>query len=371
MTYFWQQAAWPQFDYTPGNDLEEMLLAIAKATGYVTGTMEALPEPIRVEMLIHTLVAEAIKTSAIEGEYLSRPDVMSSIKNKLGLPASPLPVKDKKAIGIGALMVEVYDGFANPLTEEMLLFWHRILFYQAKHITVGAWRSHEETMQIVSGAVGKEEVHFEAPPSARVPGEMASFIQWFNDTGPGGSKEMKKAAVRAAVAHLYFETIHPFEDGNGRIGRAIAEKALSQTSGRPLLLSLSQTIESDKKSYYEALKTAQRNRNITQWVAYFLGVVHEAQIASKQLIDFTLKKTSFLDRYRQQANDRQWKVLLRMLESPDGFEGGMTAKKYMSLTNTSKATATRDLQMLVEINALLPQGDGRSTHYQLNIDQQI
>lgn len=366
MRYNWQQPDWPEFTYDI-QDIEEILFSIAEEMGHISGTLKALPENIQVEMLINTMVAEAIKTSAIEGEYLSRPDVMSSIRNNLGLNKIQEPVKDKKAQGAGELMVTVRNHYAEPLTKEVLFSWHRILMQQSKGIIiVGAWRLHEEPMQVVSGAIGKENIHFEAPPSKNVPVEMDRFIQWFNDTAPGGNKEIKKAPIRSAIAHLYFESIHPFEDGNGRIGRAVAEKALSQTIGRPVMLSLSQTIEANKSAYYEALEKAQRKNEITGWVKYFVHVIYKAQLAAKELIDFTIRKARFIDRYKDQLNERQLKVVFRMLESPDGFEGGMTARKYLSLAKTSKATATRDLQELAEMNVLVPQGSGRSVHYFVN-----
>jgi Fic family protein len=240
---------------------------------------------------------------------------------------------------------------------------------QATRITIGAWRTHQEPMQVVSGAVGKEKIHFEAPPSAQVSAEMKKFIAWFNDTAPGAKNEIKKAPVRAAIAHLYFESIHPFEDGNGRIGRAIAEKALSQTIGRHVLLSLSQTIEADKKSYYLALESAQRSNEITGWMKYFVKTTLQAQLEAKRIIDLTLKKTKFFDLFKNKLNERQVKVIIKMLEAePKGFEGGMTANKYISITKASKATATRDLQLLAELGVFVSEGGGRSTRYSLNIE---
>jgi Fic family protein len=239
-----------------------------------------------------------------------------------------------------------------------------------KRIKAGQWRTHIEPMQVISGAIGKETVHFEAPPSATVPTEMSTFIQWFNHTGPGGTQEIKKAPVRAAIAHLYFESIHPFEDGNGRIGRAVAEKALSQTIGRPVLLSLSRTIEANKRLYYESLKKAQRSTEISTWIRYFVETILDAQSEAETQIDFTLRKARFFDRYRTLLNDRQSTVLTRMMaEGPQGFEGGMNARKYISITGTSKATATRDLQQLLDIGALILAGNagGRSTRYEVNI----
>ena len=187
-----------------------------------------------------------------------------------------------------------------------------------------------------------------------------------NDTAPGG-KEIKRGPVGSAIAHLYFETIRPFEDDNGRIGRAIAEKALAQTIGGPVMFSLSQVIEADKNAYCEALKTAQRTSDITGWQQYFVHVIYTAQVSAKELVNFTLKKKKFIEKYKDTLNGRQWKVVLRMLESPEGFEGGMTARKYVSLTKASKATATRDLQDLFDRQVFTTGGGDTSVHYYLNI----
>lgn len=314
------------------------------------------------------MVSEALKTSEIEGEYLSRKDVMSSIKNNLGLNAHPERVKDKSAEGIGELMIDVRNTWKEKLTKEKLFSWHTMVLKDAKKINTGAWRKHKEPMQVISGRVGKLKVHYEAPPSTRVPKEMDQFIDWFNETAPGGKKEIKKAPVRSAIAHMYFESIHPFEDGNGRIGRAIAEKALSQGIGRPVILSLSKTIEGDKKLYYGALEKAQRSNEITDWINYFVKAILSAQTEAEQQINFILKKAKFFDRYKDQFNSRQHAVIRRMFEEGfEGFEGGMNAGKYMSIAKTSKATATRDLQDLTEKGAITGFGGGRSTRYRLNL----
>lgn len=365
MTYNWQQPDWPDFTYQL-NDIEQIIMSIAEEMGYVSGVLNSLPANVQSDALIDIMVSEAIKTSAIEGEFLSRPDVMSSIKNNLGVTENKLHVKDKQAKGIGELMVLVRQTFQDTLTEETLFHWHHLLMGYSSKINSGVWRKHTEDMQIVSGPIGNEKIHFIAPPSLRVPKEMKAFIKWFNDTAPGGKKEIKTPAVRSAVAHLYFESIHPFEDGNGRIGRAIAEKALAQSIGRPILLSLSQIIEANKKEYYSALQEGSKNNEITNWIRYFVTVIYHAQQYARNLIDFTLKKIQFMDRIKEQINERQKKVLLRMLESHQGFEGGMTAKKYISITSTSKATATRDLQELTHIGALSTEGSGRNVRYRIN-----
>lgn len=367
MLYIWQQTWWPNFTYDTAK-VEEHLFAFAEQTGYVTGLLQTLPQDVQMEAVINTMVAEAIKTSEIEGEYFSRQDVISSIRNHLGLNPTYDKVKNKSAEGAGKLMVDVRNTFAVPLTAEKLFIWHEILLQQNNRIRVGAWRTGKEPMQVISGSIGKENIHFEAPPSDSVPAEMERFIQWFNDTAPGGVKEIKKAPIRSAITHLYFETIHPFEDGNGRIGRAIAEKALSQTIGRPVLLSLSQTIESDKKLYYSALEQAQKTGDVSNWIHYFVDVVVQAQVKAKEVVQFILHKSAFFDRHKAQLNNRQLKVMKKMLDSgTEGFKGGMSAKKYSSITGASKATATRDLQELLKLGAFKSFGGGRSTGYELNL----
>jgi Fic family protein len=366
MLYNWQQKDWLQFRFQQ-KLVEDAMLAFVQKEAHVRGILKALPGDVEVETIVDTLVAEAIKTSEIEGEYLSRKDVVSSIKKNLGLVAK-VQVKDKRAAGIGDLITDMRKTFQQPLTVKKLFEWHVMLMADARGIAIGKWRTGKAQMQIISGAVGKEEVHFVAPPSQQVAAEMKAFVQWFNDTAPDGVQPIKLAPLRSAIAHLYFETIHPFEDGNGRIGRAIAEKAISQTVGHPVLLSLSKTIEAAKKDYYNALKTAQRSNEISAWVNYFVQTILQAQIEAEVWIDFTLQKVKFFDRFKEKLNERQQLVLKRMFdEGPAGFKGGMNARKYMSLTKTSKATATRDLQMLAELNALVSIGAGRNTNYALNV----
>lgn len=367
MTYNWQQSDWAKFTYDISAILDE-LTAFEGRVGRVSGVLEALPEGTQVETLIEVMVSEAIKTSEIEGEYLSRADVMSSIRRNLGLTDAP-PARDARAAGVAELMVAVRRKFVSQLSEDMLFDWHRMLMRGNQRVTVGAWRTHKEPMQVISGAIGRETVHYEAPPSADVSKMMAQFIEWFNATGPNGSKPIKQAPIRSALAHLYFESIHPFEDGNGRIGRTISEKALSQGLGRPVLLSLSKAIESDRNAYYEALKAAQRTNEVTNWLRYFLNVCLKAQQDAEDQVDFTLQKVKFFDTFKDKLNERQTRVIRRMLdEGPKGFEGGMSASKYVSIARTSKPSATRDLQALAEMKALVITGGGRSTRYRLPFD---
>jgi Fic family protein len=270
------------------------------------------------------------------------------------------------------MMFDVRKTIKQPLTKTKLFAWHSMLLLnsRSKHLHVGGWRTHEEPMQIISGQYGKQIVHFEAPPSEIVPKEMEKFILWFNDTAPTKAKEIKYAPVRAAIAHLYFESIHPFEDGNGRIGRAIAEKALSQCFGYPAMLSLSQVIEAKKKTYYAALKSASKSNEITAWIHYFVNIILNAHVEAESQINFILKKSAFFGTYHNVLNERQLKVVRRMMQAgTQGFEGGMSAKKYMAITCTSKATATRDLQHLHAIGVFKQTGSGRSVRYYLNFIQ--
>jgi len=368
-TYNWQQNDWPNFTYSLSG-LEEELFSFAEKAGRLTGKWQALPEDTQQETLIQLMVAEAMKTSEIEGEYLSRKDVLSSVRQNLGLHTATELIKDRRAAGVADLMIHVRKTWNEPLTKETLFSWHKMLLESDEKIKVGAWRTDKEPMQVISGPIGKETVHYEAPPSSRVPKEMEKFFNWFNDSAPKGGKGLKEGPVRCAVSHLYFETIHPFDDGNGRIGRAVAEKALSQGVGRPVLLSLSETIKSNKKAYYDSLEKAQRSNEITDWLHYFVETILAAQTHTEKLIDFTLQKAKYFDRYRGRFNERQLKVINRMLdEGPEGFEGGMNARKYVGIAKTSKATATRDLQYLMEIGAFKRLGDsgGRSTRYQVDL----
>ena len=365
MSYNWQREDWPDFSCDLSS-LEASLLLFSEKMGRTRGLLEGLSEGEQTASVIDMMVAEAVKTSEIEGEMISRADVMSSIKNNLGLNPTPELVRDRMAEGVAELMLDVRESFAEPLSEKKLLVWHTMLMKGNGTVQVGAWRSHEEPMQVVSGPIGRQKVHYEAPPSSRVPAEMKAFVQWFNDTGSGGKRAMASPLVHSALAHLYFETIHPFEDGNGRIGRAISEKALSQGFNRPVLLSLSRAIEANRNAYYDALQAAQSYNDITAWVAYFVAMVIEAQTQAEEHVEFTLNKAKLFNRFGTELNERQLRVLRRMLEEgPKGFQGGMSAKKYITMTKASKATATRDLQDLVSRGIIVAVGGGRSTRYEM------
>lgn len=366
MMYNWQFDNWTQFEYDIRlfDEVDKQFHSLAGQNG---GVVQLLAQDEKEASILTLLVKEAIKTSAIEGELISREDVMSSIKINLGYNTNIQSVKDKRSVGIARAIVTSREYFEKPLDETMLFEWHQAIMLGNTSVNAGVWRSHEEPMQIVSGAIGKEIVHFEAPPSKDIPNEMKRFIQWFNATHPKGENPINNAIVRAGLAHLYFESIHPFEDGNGRVGRIIAEKALSQHLQSPVLLSLSTTIAADKVIYYEQLKNAQRGKEVNNWIAYFGKVVLDAQKDFFNTVHFTIKKTRFLDKIKPLLDAKQQKVIYKMLQE-ETFEGGMNARKYQSITKTSKATATRDLADLVQKNILIQTGGGRSTSYYISLE---
>jgi Fic family protein len=310
---------------------------------------------------------EAVATSEIEGEILDRDSVQSSIRCQLGLAADRRKVGPAEQ-GIAEVMVDLYRTFAEPLSDDTLFRWHRMLMSGRRDLDgPGRYRTHPEPMQVVSGAIYAPKVHFEAPPSSDVPAEMSRFMDWFCRTAPDGDLPLP-ALTRAAAAHLHFVSIHPFEDGNGRIGRAIAEKALAQTIGRPTLTALAATILAKRKGYYAALEGNNKSTEITDWIAWFAATAIEAQRRAIANVDFLIDKTRLLDRINAAINERQRKALLRMLqEGPQGFKGGLTAGKYVSITGASPATATRDLADLVEKGALVREGQRRHAHYALAI----
>lgn len=366
MNYFWQQADFPDFQFEIA-DFISQIQEFAKEFGEVNGLLVNVTEENKKSILLHILVSEAVKTSEIEGEYFSREDIMSSLQHQLGIAEVTYTSKDKKAQAISELMWQVRKDCQKPFSLEMLLQWHTTLMRFDKTVNEGVWRSSAEPMQIISGRAGNIEIHFEAPPSDVLPQLMNDFEQWYHsfqyhDLGTTG-----RAMLRAALVHLYLETLHPFEDGNGRIGRALAEKALAETLETPIFISLSKKIEENKQAYYENLKLAQRKQGISEWLRYFFSIIIEAQKDVKETVRFVVEKAIFLDRYSHQLNERQSKVLRKMTDKGKfGFEGGMTSKKYMSITKTSKATATRDLQFLHEIGALTREGEGRAVKYHLN-----
>jgi len=365
MKYNWQQEWWPRFSFDK-EALEEKLDQFLQNEGYISGVKTSLKTNEAEEFLIENLIQEAIHTFSIEGEYLSREDLRSSILNQLGVGKNIQQIKDMRSRGIVALMIKNRNTFKDILNAQSLFDWHNILMEPYLNLNIGQWRKSKEDMKIVSGTYLKEEVHFVAPKSSQINIEMQQFFDWINQNIFCKKPNPRQAPVLAAIAHIYFESIHPFEDGNGRIGRAISEKILAYNLGYPCLYSLSKSIHDSLENYYQGLKENQRRQDITSWIDYFIEACLHAQDAMKRNILHTIEKTKFFDLFKSKLNARQQKVLNKMWEAgPAGFEGGMSAKKYISIAKTSKATATRDLQELVQFGAFVPEGEGRSRRYRL------
>jgi Fic family protein len=366
MTWNWQRPDWPQFTWKSSRfaAAEQQFLV---GGGTFVGAIKHLGEEDRNQLTVEAMSTEAVTTSEIEGEILDRASVQSSIQRQLGLAADNRRAAPAER-GVSEMMVNLYTTFAAPLSDDILFEWHRMLMSGRQDLAdVGRYRTSAESMQIVSSAMGTPKIHFEAPPSEKVPLEMERFIAWFNRTAPGGPEPLP-ALTRAGVTHLYFESIHPFEDGNGRIGRALAEKSLAQSLGQPSLIALAATILARRARYYAALEAANKGNEITEWLAWFAGTTIEAQRRTLALIEFLIDKTKLLDRIRGLLNERQEKALLRMFkEGPEGFEGGLSAGNYNTITGASPATTTRDLSDLTEKGALIREGERRHARYKLNV----
>jgi Fic family protein len=366
MKWNWQKPAWPRFQWDQ-RALSEREGRFLREAGVVVGALKHVGEDQRSNLVIELISTEAVKTSEIEGEILDRASVQSSLRRNFGLGTKDRRVPPAEQ-GIADMMTDLYRGFGAPLTHEKLFAWHTMVMMGRKDVKdIGRYRTHQEPMQVVSGAIYQPTIHFEAPPSSRMPSEMDPFLEWFKATGPGGEGALPPL-TRAGLAHLYFVCVHPFEDGNGRIGRAISEMALSQGVGEPALLALSQTIQSDRKRYYAMLEQSNKELEVTAWLEYFAETVLDAQAYALRLVDFLIAKTRLYDRLVGSLNERQEKVLARMFrEGVEGFKGGLSAENYMAITGTSPATATRDLADLVVKGALTRMGERRHTRYWLNI----
>ena len=367
MRWNWEQKDWPKFLHDT-KALEVLEQQFLRQSGEFMGVFRHVGADDQNALRIELISEEAVKTSEIEGEILNRESVQSSLRHQFGLgpEGSNIPAAER---GIASLMTDLYEHFADPLNYTMLFAWHMHLMSGDKFIrTIGAYRTHEEPMQVVSGPIHKPTVHFEAPPSKVVSTEMQRFIAWFNDTAPLGKTPLP-TLTRAGLVHLYFVCVHPFEDGNGRIGRALAEKSLAQNLGHPSLIALAYTIERKRKDYYAALESNNKNMEVTDWLRYFAETVIEAQSTTIRRVDFYVAKAKFYERLRGHFNERQAKVIARMFkEGIDGFKGGLSAENYIAITGTSRATATRDLQDLVEKRALTKTGDLRHTRYFLKFE---
>lgn len=367
MTWNWQLKDWPEFLYSK-EDFAEYENEFLQQSGVILGSLKHIPADDQELLKIDLIGDEAYKTSEIEGELLNRDSLQSSIRKQFGLQTDHRKIPPAEH-GIAEMLVDLYKNFQAPLHHDILFNWHKMIMNGRRDVQkIGAYRTHSDPMQVVSGSMDRPTVHFEAPPSDDIPTEMDRFIDWFNSTGPGEASELP-ALIRSGMAHLYFESIHPFEDGNGRIGRAISEKALSQKLRRPTLIAISSAIEADRKSYYGALHKASKSLDITEWLHYFCSMILDAQKRTQRTIDFLIEKGKFYQRFASRLNDRQAKAIARIFrEGISGFQGGLSASNYIRITGATRATATRDLQHLVEMGACVKTGELRYTRYYLNVD---
>jgi Fic family protein len=368
MKWNWQKPEWPNFSYQP-SQLDEYEKRLLFNTGLSFGAFKHVSEDDKRLLTVELISNEALKTSEIEGEYLNRDSLQSSICRQFGLTTADHRKISPAEQGIAEMMVDLYRSFDAELSHESLFIWHSMLTYGRTDLKdIGRYRTHPEPMQIVFGPIYAPHIHFEAPPSTQMSDEMERFINWFNNTGPRGRTPLP-ALARAGIAHLYFVCIHPFEDGNGRIGRAVVEKALAQCLGQPTLIAIAYTIARNKKAYYAALEKSNRQNEITDWLRYFAETILTAQTYTQNWIEFLIKKARLFDRLRGELNPRQEKVLVRLCrEGPEGFTGGLSAEKYINITGAPRATATRDLQDLVSKGALVRMGERKHTRYHLNLD---
>ena len=363
MAWNWEHKDWPNFCYKASAFAEYESQFLQKA-GIMHGSLKHVAEDDKENLRIQLISEEAYKTSEIEGEILDRDSLQSSIRKHFGLKTDKRRIPPAEQ-GIAEMLVDLYKSYDKPLSQKQLFLWHEMLTNGRRDLQdIGRYRTHDEPMQIVSGSVHDPEVHFEAPPSKDVASEMTQFITWFNE----GQKGDMSLLLRAGIAHIYFESIHPFEDGNGRIGRAISEKALSQGLKRPTLIALAQGIERSKKQYYQALHSGSQGLDIQDWLEYFCQTILSAQDYTQKMIDFLIEKSKFYDRFADKLNERQSKVIARMFaEGIEGFKGGLSAENYISIADAARATATRDLQNLVEIGALTKTGERKYTRYYLSM----
>ena len=361
----WQQKGWPNFTVT-SPAVDTALLQARKSQGEVIGRAAAVGLAQSGSVLQEVMTQEVIATAAIEGEKLDPASVRSSILRQLGhLQTTDAAPRSRHLDGLVEVIQDATLGFKQRLTEDRLLRWQSALFPGGtsgiRRIAVGRYRDHSDLMQIVSGQPGKETIHYTAPPSAQVPAEMLAFLAWFAEN------TSQNGITRAAIAHLWFESIHPFEDGNGRIGRAIMDMALAQDLGEATrLYSLSSQLMQHRKGYYDALHQAQHGSlDVSDWVLWFTQQFSLACQATCALMDRALEKSTFWQTHSATPlNERQRKVIQRLLDDGDGgFLGGLNADKYMKMTSTSKATATRDLADLVKNGLLRSTGQGKAVRY--------
>ena len=362
--YIHQRSGWPRFHWDQ-DGLANQLAAVRHRQGRLIGRMEALGFRLREEAVLSTLTQDVLKSSEIEGDILDIDQVRSSLARRLGLDIGALAPTDRHVEGVVEMMLDATQKYQDPLTKERLFGWHASLFPTGRKgmqkIRVGAWRNDKSgPMQVVSGPIGKERVHYEAPPAKQLPAEMSQFLKWFN------GKATIDPVLRAALAHLWFVTIHPFDDGNGRIARPIADMELARSEQSPKrFYSMSAQIRIERNDYYDMLERTQKGTvDVTAWMKWFLDCLDRAFDGAEVTLLGVLQKARFWEDHAGESfNDRQRKVVNRLL---DGFEGKLTSSKWAKLTKCSQDTAHRDILELVKRGILAKdEAGGRSTSYSL------
>jgi len=363
-SFIYQRPGWPKFRWDQ-SVLAERLAAVRHRQGRLMGRMEGLGFSLRSEAVLHTLTEDVLKSSEIEGEILDRNKVRSSIARRLGIDIGALSPSDRDVDGVVEMMLDATRNYDKPLTVERLIGWHASLFPTGrsgmKRIAVGAWR--DDTMgpmQVVSGPIGRERVHYEAPPASSLDKEMKALLDWFN-AGTGIDP-----VLEAGIAHLWFVTIHPFDDGNGRMARAVADMALARSEqSQQRFYSMSAQIRQERKAYYDILESTQKgDLDITRWLEWFLGCLGRAIGGAEEALAGVLMKARFWEKHAGASfNERQRRMLNRLL---GGFEGRLTTSKWAKIQKCSQDTALRDIVDLVQRGILRKDpGGGRSTSYSL------
>ena len=366
--YIYQTKEWPRFTWDQ-EKLLNLLTQVSFKQGKLLGMMQSLGYQLQSEATLQALTLDVLKSSEIEGEILNSDQVRSSIARRLGIDIAGLIPADRYVEGVVEMMLDATQNYKAPLTEERLFDWHAALFPTRRtgmqRIVIGAWRDNDKTdpMQVVSGPMGKEKVHFEAPGAQIIPDEMTAFLKWFNED------ETKNAVINAAIAHLWFVTIHPFDDGNGRIARAITDMQLGRSDkSQQRFYSMSAQIRNERNGYYSILEKTQKGSvDITEWLEWFLTCLDRSISATDQTLANIMLKAKFWDKYSKETfNDRQKIMLHKLL---DGFEGKFNSSKWAKITKTSSDTALRDITNLLLRNILIKENTGgRSTSYVLKSD---
>ncbi len=371
MKYIHERKGWSTFRWDRDR-LGDRLAGLRHHQGRLIGQMEAMGFSLRKEAVLNTLTEDVLKSSEIEGEILDRIQVRSSIARRLGMDVGGLTSADRHVEGVVEMMLDATQNFKKPLTEDRLFAWHAALFPTGRSglqkIKVGGWRDdHGGPMQVVSGPLGRERVHYQAPAAEQLEGEMRAFLKWFNE------KTSLDDVLKAGIAHFWFVAIHPFDDGNGRIARAMADMTLARSEGSSQrFYSMSAQIRNERKAYYDILEAAQKSEvDITDWLEWFLGCLDRALGGAEAILAHVLAKARFWEKYRAQSiNERQRNMISRLLE---GFEGKLTSSKWAKINRCSQDTASRDIDNLMALGILVkdPAG-GRSTSYSLvDLGQQV